>query len=108
VVLLAIGVVALVFPYVRDDLVLDRVVRAVALDWRDYGEDRARGRLEYELDNRGIGLQVADNDCALKRQEADKVVRCAWSVEVEVPFLPWSVPLAFRSIATLGPTGDIR
>jgi len=108
--LVALGGLAswLAWPYVRDDLVLDRVVLAVALDWRDFGRDKARARLEYELDHQGIGLQVTDEDCALVEEERVRRVECAWTADVRVPLLEISVPLNFRSVAELSPDGTTR
>ena len=63
-VLLVFVVTAVVIgPWVRDDLRLDWMVRAVALDWRDQGKEAAHTRLQYELDHQGIGTWVADEDC---------------------------------------------
>lgn len=117
-VLLGIGVGAVVvaavpavvvFPYFRDDYRMDGVVRAVALDWRDFGLERARARLEYELDHQGIGMQLSEDDCALEADEAGALrVRCAWSVSIEVPVAEVVVPLAFESRAEIAPDGDLR
>lgn len=106
----AIGAVfALLWPYVRDDLVLDRVVLAVALDWRDFGQEKAQARLEYELDHQAIGLQVSDEDCVLHAADAGvRRVSCAWTALVAVPVLEWTVPLPFRSVAEVGPDGSLR
>ena len=102
-------VAALLGPYVKDDVELDHIVRAVALDWRDFGEEQARTRLQYELDRRQIGLQVADSDCVFEVPEPEwRVVRCAWSVDVEVPFVDNSIPLSFESEAEVAPDGDLR
>ena len=112
---LAVPLVALVVaagvvlgPYVRDDLVLDRVVRAVALDWRDFGREAALERLQYELDHQGIGLQVGDDDCALEETGSGRRVACSWSVELGVPASERSVPLAFSSVAMVTEDGDLR
>lgn len=99
---------AVVFPYFRDDFRMDGVVRAVALDWRDFGEERARARLEYELDHQGIGLQLTEEDCALLAEDGVRRVACAWSVLIEVPFAEVGVPLAFESRAEIGADGDLR
>lgn len=101
--------VALVWPYVRDDLVLDRVVLAVALDWRDFGRDKAQARLQYELDHRGIGMQVTDEHCALEEPEPEvRRVACRWTADVRLPLLEWTVPLGFASQAEVGPDGSLR
>jgi hypothetical protein len=99
---------AVVGPYVRDDLRLDRIVRAVALDWRDFGEARARERLEYELDHQGIGPWVEDDDCALREEVGDLTVGCAWGVALPVPFTELVVPVRFSSDARIEPGGDLR
>lgn len=102
-------VFALVWPFVRDDLVLDRMVLAVALDWRDFGRDKAQARLEYELDHEGIGLQVVDESCLLEeRSSGERVVACRWTASVELPFVAWRVPLAFQSRAEVAPDGSLR
>jgi hypothetical protein len=103
------GVVALVWPYFRDDLLLDRTVRAVALDWRDFGHDKAQTRLEYELDHLGIGMQVSDGDCGLFSDEGGvQAVRCEWGVDVVIPGIEVSVPLRFQSVAEIGVDGSLQ
>jgi hypothetical protein len=99
----------LVWPYVRDDLVLDRVVQAVALDWRDFGRERAQSRLLYEFDHGEVGMHVRDEDCALSVSEAGlRQVQCDWSVEVEIPGTGMAFPLRFRSVAGLDENGGLR
>lgn len=109
VVLMALTAAATLYPYVRDDVVLDRVVRSVALDWRDFDTETARTRLQYELDRRQIGLHVGDEDCALT-EDADghRAVRCAWTVELAVPLSEQRLPLAFSSEARLTPDGRLQ
>lgn len=97
-----------VWPWLRDDVVLDRVVLAVALDWRDFGRDKAQARLEYELDHQRIGLQVTDEDCSLVEEDTVRRVECAWSAAATVPLLGFTVPLNFRSVAELSPDGTVR
>lgn len=100
--------IALVGPWVRDDVVLDSVVQAVALDWRDFGRDAAIARLQYELDHRQIGLQVEDDDCALDEGPEGREVRCRWGVALAVPGTDAHVPLRFDSRALITPEGDLR
>ena len=100
---------ALVAPWVRDDVVLDRVVQAVALDWRDFGREEAMTRLQYELDHQRIGLQVGDDDCALSvTPEGAREVRCDWGVALAVPGTRTHLPLRFASRAVVTPDGDLR
>jgi hypothetical protein len=98
---------AVAYPYVRDDLSLDRIVRAVALDWRDFGRETAENRLQYELDHQGIGLAVGDDSCSLREQEGARVVACSWKVDVAFP-TGHVVPLSFSSVAELAADGDLR
>jgi hypothetical protein len=102
--LVPLGVVS---PYLRDDYVLEGVVRAVALDWRDFGREEAEARLEYELDHQGIGLWVGDDDCRLEVAGAVRRVTCAWRAEVRVPLADVIVPLAFRSTAGVDGAGAL-
>ena len=105
------GVVAgaLFGPYIQDDRALDRVVRAVALDWRDFGLETAQTRLQHELDRQRIGLQVSDDDCAFEVWEGGtRVVRCAWEVEVQLPLVARRIPMSFQSEARMEPDGDLR
>lgn len=97
----------LVFPYYRDDRALDWIVRVVALDWRDFGEAKARSRLEYELDHSGIGLWVKDEDCTLAT-DGERHVGCRWSVALVVPLVEVVVPLSFESAVTIGREGDLH
>lgn len=101
------AIAAWVGPFVVDDLLLDRVVLAVALDWRDFGRERAVERLQYELDHQRIGEQVGDSDCTLDEREAWRVVTCRWVARLVVPGTQVAVPLSFRSEALLTPDGDL-
>lgn len=94
-------------PYVVEDQRLDAIVMAVALDWRDFGLEKGRARLQVELD-RQIGAQVGDDDCQMVEDAEGKHVTCAWGVHVPLPGLERVVPLSFRSAATIDPTGDLK
>lgn len=109
--LVIVGIVVVVsalYPWVRDDVLLDQVVQAVALDWRDFGRDTAQARLQYELDHQRIGMQVADDDCTLMQRGDVREVRCAWAVGVVVPGTDATWPLRFSSRARILPDGDLR
>jgi hypothetical protein len=99
---------AMLSPFLKDDVKLDRVVRAVALDWRDFGRAAAQSRLEYELDHQGIGLQVGDDDCALSEEEGIRRVSCRWQTAVELPGLAEPVALPFTSVAEISPEGELE
>ena len=99
---------AVLFPYVMDDIVLDRAVRAVALDWRDFGRSRAEQRLAYELDHQGIGLQVGDRDCTFDEQGGDRIVACTWSASFRISGMDRDLTLPFRSRAVMTPSGDLQ
>jgi len=104
-----VAALVLVGPYLRDDRRLDRVVRVVALDWRDFGREAAITRLQYELDHQHIGMEVRDDDCALDEPEPGvKEVRCAWHVDVTVPLTSWTLPLDFGSDARIQSDGDLQ
>jgi hypothetical protein len=101
----AASLVALAFglwvgPSVRDDVALDWVVRAVALDWRDFGHERAVARLQYELDHQGIGGQVSDDHCRLTlTPTGDREVACEWVAELRLPFAgPVRLPFSSRAV----------
>lgn len=93
---------------VRDDLLLERIVVAVALDWRDFGATRAMRRLQVELDRGGIGPQVQDGDCGLRTLlDGTRQVRCAWDVVIEHELFDARWPVAFTSVAEIDPDGRL-
>ncbi len=94
--------------FVIDDQALDHVVVAVALDWRDFGEDKARDRLGWELDHRALSSRLPEGACGMVSEvEAGRSVACSWSVEVELPGLGrW--PLAFGSVARIDAQGVLE
>lgn len=106
--LAAVGASVVAYPYVRDDLALDWVVRAVALDWRDFGRDAAVARLQYELDHQGVGMYVGDDNCDLDLgEDGSRRVTCAWGVELQVPMTELALPLAFESQAVVDSEGEL-
>lgn len=103
----AVGVGALLFPYVEDDWRLDNVVRVVALDWRDFGKDRARQRLLLEMTEGGIDTVVRPEDCRWSTTTAGRTLRCEWGVRIGLPGGGvW--PLDFTSSADVSVDGDLR
>ena len=113
---LAGGLSALMWPYFRDDRALDEVVRVVALDWRDFGREKAEARLKFEVDARGVGFWVGDDSCRLDEAPAaaelepgERRVRCGWQTFVLIPGLSGrGIPLQFSSVAILAADGDVR
>ncbi len=104
---LALGTAAVLYPYVRDDLVMDRIVRAVALEWRDFGRARAQDKLEYELAAAEVGPAVDPDACRLDDSRERRRVRCEWGVRIAFPGTA-GLPLSFGSEAEIDPSGDIR
>lgn len=111
VVLVALLLGAVIFgpmvPYVVDDIRLDGIVRAVALDWRDFGEEGARERLQFELDDQGIDAAVQDESCKLESlEDGSRQVICEWQVQAQALWGP--VPLSFVSRVTMDANGDLQ
>ncbi len=96
-------------PMVRDDLVLDGIVVAVALDWRDFGLPRALQRLQIELDASGVGPWVEASQCGLVTDDlGGREVRCAWDVVVDHAMLGIEIPIAFDSVARIDREGRLH
>jgi hypothetical protein len=104
---LCIGTAVVLYPYVRDDLVMDRIVRAVALEWRDFGRARAQDKLEYELAAAEVGPAVDAEACLLEATGDTRRVRCDWGVRIAFPGTA-GLPLSFGSSAEIDPSGDVR
>ena len=103
-----VSMIVVVLPFVRDDMAIDQIVVAVVLDWRDFGLTAANERLQYELDHRGIGMYVGDEDCLLEEtSDGTRVVRCDWTVDIAIPGFDQRVPLKFGSKAEMRPSGDL-
>lgn len=94
-------------PLLRADHALDQAVRAVALDWRDFGEERADERLRLELAQPPVTGRIGRDDCELLDGDT-RVVRCAWRVVFRVPLVERRLHLDFGSEATVTPEGALR
>lgn len=109
VVLLGLGLtaatLALFYPYVRDDLRIDGIVRTVALDWRDFGRSKADERLRFEFASQSIGRHATPADCVLDDADGTKTVRCEWVVTFRVGDTIW--PMDFGSAVRVLPNGDV-
>ncbi len=93
--------------YVLDDLALDDVAVAIALDWRDFGEAAAQERLSFELDRLGVSDRLPSDACALRAEAGGaRAVRCAWTVGLALPGLR-PVPLSFGSEARVTAAGEL-
>ena len=92
----------------RDDWVLDGEVQAVAMDWRDFGPEKASERLEWALTHRDLGASVRTEDCKFEHAEdASQVVRCNWKTDVVWPVVGWMAPLEFQSVAAINHNGEL-
>ncbi len=105
IVLFGSGVLVL-YPVVQDDVRLDRIVAAVALDWRDFGNEAAITRLQYEIDAQSIDY-VDDDDCSLAQVQDDLLVHCEWTVPVGIPGFGERLNLWFVSEARVLANGDL-
>jgi hypothetical protein len=103
---LLVGAAIPLAPLVRDDWALDAIVRAVALDLRDFGEARARERLRFEIAAQGLQDRLDAETCDLDVGASS--VSCAWGVVLTFPVVERSVPLAFSSAARTTSTGDLQ
>jgi len=93
-------------PMLRDDRRLDGIVVAVALDWRDFGLERAVQRLQFELDRADIGPWVQETDCGLRdADDGVREVRCAWEVVIDHELLGVRLPVSFESLAQVDASG---
>jgi hypothetical protein len=105
---LLIGAAIPLGPLLRDDFVLDDVVRAVALDVRDFGVEKGTERLRFELAARGLEDHVRATDCTIEQGEQGIDVRCAWQVVLDVQVVERRLPIRFSSQAHVTPSGDLR
>ena len=87
---------------------LDSEVLGVAMDWRDFGEDKAKSRLGFELQRQKLASHVHFEDCTFNTDADQKrTVTCAWTTEVVLPLIESKVPLSFSSVAIVSTNGDI-
>lgn len=91
---------AAVWPAVRLQMGLDRAVRSVALDWRDFGRQPAEDRLQVELAR--LGAQGAR--CGFLEADDGRAVQCA--AEVKLGFGAATVPV--RALGRIGADGDLQ
>ena len=103
-------------PLWRDATAVQTLLLAVAADWRDFGEARARERLMYELDARGVGPQLTEGACVFQPSGAGPrppqtpeawEVRCAWEVGVVLPWVDRTWTLSFVRGARISPEGRV-
>jgi len=107
VVALLLGASLPLLPLVRTDWALDNLVRAVALDWRDFGRRRAEERLQLEIAEQGLDRWVGAEACAWTDGE-QRVIHCTWGTHLAVPLVRRRVPLDFESRAVVTAEGDLQ
>jgi hypothetical protein len=104
---LLVGAAVPLLPLVRADYALDQAVRAVALDWRDFGRERAEERLALEMAAPSVASRVRPGACSLV-EGTPRAVRCQWGVTLQVPLVHRQIPLSFASEALLGADGSLQ
>jgi len=104
---LGVGAAIPLWPLLRDDYRLDDVVRAVALDVRDFGEEKGSDRLRFELAAQGLDARLHPDDCAIVQGEGGIDVTCSWEVVLEVGLVGRRLPIRFSSRAHVTPDGDL-
>ena len=71
-----------VSPFVTDWR-LDSEVIGVAMDWRDFGEEKAKQRLAFELERQRLSSHVVYEDCTFSIEpQKGYVLSCLWDVVV--------------------------
>ena len=106
-----LATVLFVSPFVqpvRHDWNLDGEVLGVAMDWRDFDVDKAKERLDFEIQRQGMVPWVSKDDCQfVVENKSDRVVRCRWDVDVLIPVVGARVPMQFESQAVIRSDGEI-
>ncbi len=97
-----VALAVLVWPAVRLQMTLDKVVRTVALDWRDFGRERAEERLAVEFGRIGVD----GRRCSFVEEDAVRSVVCG--LDIPVALGSWVVNLPVGATAALGPGGEIQ
>jgi hypothetical protein len=104
--LTAVIPIAALTPYLRQDRSLDRVVAAVALDWRDFGRESAEQRLQTEMLAAGLEDHLRAGACVLE-EVPERRVHCTWGTRLSLPPLAdeltgsLQLPLRFSSEAVV-------
>jgi hypothetical protein len=105
---LCIGLAIPLAPLWIDDWKLDGVVRAVALDVRDFGEEKGWDRLRFELAAQGLEARLPEEQCSVGVADGAVTVACAWEVVIDVPVVQRRIPLRFRSVGFVDAGGDLH
>ncbi|MGC6492604.1 MAG: hypothetical protein ACON5B_07140 [Myxococcota bacterium] len=96
-----LGVVELV----REDIRLDQIVIAAALDWRDFGHENAVNRLMADMDASDLKA-ISDTDCRwVDDTPGIYEIRCAWAHELKVALVERTFELSFSSQARVSHAG---
>ena len=105
--ILALALSPLLRP-IRDDWVLDGEVLGIAMDWRDFGEQKAQERLDWALSKRNLQHSIRNTDCVFETgASGERTVKCLWTTEVVWPVLEWKLPMTFGSAAAIDVDGDL-
>ena len=104
---LLLGASIPLYPLLRDDYRLDGIVRAVALDVRDFGVDKGQERLHFEIAAQGLSQRLRARDCTVAKGADGIEVACRWQVVLQVAWVDRSIPVGFSSHAHVAPDGDL-
>lgn len=92
------GWVWLFGPYWVDYYKMKEVVGSAALSWAAFNEPRGRQELAYGLRQREIPDYLTPEACTFYVENGDKVVDCAWTVDVVIPLVDDARRLHFQVI----------
>lgn len=92
-----------------DAYLMNDVVGTSARTWESFGAVRARQKLDEELRRRNLPGYITPEQCTFAEEPGDvKLVDCAWSVDVYLPFVAEGRRLRFRVAKAVNPDGSLE
>lgn len=95
-------------PYYVDAFKMEDVAGSAALSWAAFDEQRGKMELAEELRRREIPDYLTPDACKFYKQNGDeKVVDCAWTVDVYLPVIDQTRRLAFQVVQVANTDGRL-
>ena len=96
-------------PHFLDEVRMKDCAAQAVTNWVAWNDvDRARREFDTEAQRRGLPDSLGSALCEFEEEDDDRIVDCAWEVDVTIPIVDQTRRLGFHVREVAAPDGRLR